>query len=146
MTAMLFDFPEPAPRAAPKEKKKPVRQGYTGEFLAFWELYPPRFNSSKFLAFKEWQKMDPDEQRQAMIAVPVYARRQASKDEEFTKHASSWLHGKFFETIAAPRAAVPAAPVAIDWPAALRIFKATGRWNVDFGPEPGAIGFRGPAT
>lgn len=143
MSAMLFDFPSatPAP-AAPK--KKPIKQGYTGEFLAFWELYPARFNSSKFLASKAWNKLDEDEQRQAMIAAPVYAARQRGKDEQYTQHASTWLNGKYFETIAAPRAVVPAAPVAVDWGAALRIFKATGRWNRELGPEPSQPNYLGP--
>jgi hypothetical protein len=133
MTAMLFDFPTPAP--AP-QKKKPAKQGYTGEFLSFWELYPPRFNSSKFLAFKAWNKLDEDEQRQAMIAAPVYAARQRGKDEQFTQHAATWLNGKFFETITAPRKAVPAAPPTVDRAAAERIFHATGRWPAELGPEP----------
>lgn len=142
MTAMLFDFPTPAP-----QKKKPVKLGYTGEFLAFWELYPPRFNSSKWLAFKAWQKLDEDEQRQAMVAAPVYARRQIGEPEKFTQHAATWLNGKYFETIAAPRlSVVPAAPPSIDWLAAIRIFRATGRWNADFGPEPGMPNYRGPTT
>jgi hypothetical protein len=133
MTAMLFDFPtQPAP--APKQKRKPVKQGYTGEFLAFWELYPPRFNSSKFLAFKAWKKLEPDEQRQATAAAPVYARSRVGKDEEYTAHAATWLNGKYFETIGQPRAAVPTAPVNRE--AAVRIYRATGRWNPDLGPEP----------
>lgn len=134
MTAMLFDFPSPTP-AAP-QKKKPVKQGYTGEFLSFWELYPPRFNSSKFLAFKAWQKLDADEQRQAMIAAPIYAARQRGRDEQYTQHAATWLNGKYFETIAAPRAAVPSAPPTVDRAAAERIFYATGRWPAELGPEP----------
>lgn len=143
MTAQLFDFPVLTP-IAPKPKKKPVKQGYTGEFLAFWELYPPRFNSSKFLAFKAWQNLDENEQRQAMIAAPVYARSTIGHEERFTYHAASWLNGKYFETIAVPqaRSAVPSAPV--NWTAAVQIFNATGRWSADLGPEPGKPGCRVP--
>lgn len=142
MTAMLFDFPsQPAP--APKQKRKPIKQGYTGEFLAFWELYPPRFNSSKYLAFKAWQRLDEDEQRQAMIAAPVYARSQVGKDQEYTKHAASWLNGKFFETIAVPRVA-PQQTLNIDWPMVLEIWRATGRWNQAYGGEPGTLTYSGP--
>jgi hypothetical protein len=140
MTATLFDFPSPAIKA----KKKPTKQAYTEEFLAFWQLYPPRFNSSKFLAFKAWQRLDEDEQKQATTAAPIYAASQRGKDPQYTQHAATWLNGKYFETIAVPRATVPAAPVQIDWPAALKIYRATGRWNVDFGPEPGQPHYRGP--
>lgn len=141
MTAMLFDFPSASPTAPPK--KKPIKQGYTGEFLAFWELYPSRFNSSKFLAFKAWSKLDDDEQRQAMIAAPIYANRQRGKDEQYTQHASTWINGKYFETMAAPMA-IPAAPMQIDWPRVLQIYKATGRWNAALGGEPGTADYKGP--
>lgn len=141
MTATLFDFPSPA---AIKPKKKPAKQAYTEEFLAFWLVYPPRFNSSKFLAFKAWLRLDDDEQGQATRAAPVYARSRTGKDEEYTAHAASWLNGKYFETIGVPRMAVPSAPVQIDWPSAVKIYRATGRWNHEFGPEPGQPGCRAP--
>lgn len=142
MTATLFNFPSPMPN---KPKKKPSRQAYTEEFLAFWELYPPRFNSSKFIAFKAWQRLDEDEQKQATRTAPIYARSRAGKDEEYTAHAATWLNGRYFETIVAPRSAVPAPPPQIDWGSALKIYRATGRWNHEFGPEPGQSGYRGPA-
>ncbi len=146
MTAQLFDFPAiPAP--APKAKKLPQKKAYTGEFLAFWELYPARFNSSKFLAFKEWEKLDPEEQRQAMAAAPVYARRMRGKEQQFTKHAAHWLHGKYFETIAAPAAIhIMQSPVTPDWPAILRLYRMTSNWKADlYGPAPGYPGCRVPA-
>lgn len=138
MTAMLFDFPTPAP-----QKKKPVKQGYTGEFLAFWQLYPPRFNSSKFLAFKAWNKLDDEEQRQAMIAAPIYANSMRGEPEKYTQHAASWLNGKYFETIAVPQVKAAAVPAQVNWAAAVQIFNATGRWNTDLGPAPGRPGYRG---
>lgn len=142
MTAMLFDFPSPTP-PAPKQKKKPVKQGYTGEFLSFWELYPPRFNSSKFLAFKAWNRLEADEQRQAMIAAPMYARSCIGHEERYTYHAASWLNGKFFEGFA-PRPACKTAPIAVNWPSVLKIYAATGRWNSQLGPEPHQPGYLGP--
>lgn len=146
MTAQLFDFQPTAPIIAKTAKKpKPVKQGYTGEFLAFWELYPPRFNSSKFLAFKAWNKLDDEERRQAKIAAPIYANSMRGEHEKYTQHAASWLNGKYFETIAVPqpRGVAPAAPV--NWVAAVQIFNATGRWNQDLGPEPGKPGCKAPS-
>lgn len=145
MTAELFAFPPQTPIVPLTPKKKPIRQGYTGEFLSFWALYPPRFNSSKFLAFKAWCKLDDEEGRQAMIAAPIYARSMVGKDQQFTMHAATWLNGKYFETMAVPQTRVdsPAAPV--NWAAAVRIFEATGRWNAELGGEPGSATYRGPA-
>lgn len=143
MTATLFDFPEPTP-PAPKAKKPRARPGYTGEFLAFWELYPPRYNSSKFLAFKEWAKLTPEEQTQAMIAVPVYARSRIGQGEEYTKHAAHWLHGKYFETIARP-CQKASAQTDIDWPTVLKLYRMTSNWRSDLGPAPGMPNCRVPA-
>lgn len=143
MTAQLFDFPSQDTIVPLKPKKKPVRQGYTGEFLAFWELYPPRFNSSKFLAFKAWCKLDDDECRQAMIAAPIYANSMRGEPEKYTQHAASWLNGKYFETIVVPQAKAAIVPAQVNWAAAVQIFNATGRWNADLGPAPDQPGYRG---
>lgn len=145
MSAQLFDFPasESAPPKAKKSKPKP--QAYTGEFLAFWEIYPPRFNSSKFLAFKAWSRLEPEEQRQAMVAAPIYARSQIGKDHEYTKHAASWLNGKYFETVAVPRKAESAhVQAAIDWASIMKLYRMTSNWKQEHGPSPGHSNCRVP--
>lgn len=144
MTAQLFDFPTPVP-IPPKQKPKPIRQGYTGEFLSFWALYPPRFNSSKFLAFKAWSKLDDEERRQGMIAAPMYARSMIGKDQQFTMHAATWLNGKYFETMAVPHTHADSPAASVNWAAAVQIFEATGRWSNDLGPEPGKPGCKAPS-
>jgi len=146
MTAQLFDFPStPAPQPKPKKPKKPkIKQGYTGEFLAFWELYPPRSNHSKFLAFKAWLKLDTDEQRQAMVAIPVYARSRIGKDQEYTKHAASWLNGKYFETVAVPRPVQPQTTINIHWPSVMKLYRITSNWRQEHGPAPGMKNCRVP--
>lgn len=138
-SAQLFDLQLPAP---PKEKKLPAKIAYTGTFLEFWKLYPPRFNSSKFLAFKAWRKLDEDEQRQAMVAAPIYAKSVRGQEERFTYHAASWLNGKYFETIAAPVA--PCQTINIDWPLVLRIYAKTNNWNLAYGPSPSQPGCKVP--
>lgn len=144
MTAQLFDFPAVQPMPTIK-KAKPKPKAYTGEFLAFWDLYPPRFNSSKFLAFKAWEKLDPEEQIQAMIAAPVYARSVRGKNQEYTKHAASWINGKYFETIAAP-ATVPSPQqcTPVDWPAIMKLYRITSNWRQENGPPPRQLGCRIP--
>lgn len=143
MTAQLFDFPSPQP-APPKPKKTSSRLAYTGEFLAFWALYPPRFNSSKFLALKAWNKLDTDEQCQAMAATPIYAKSVRGKDQEFTKHAASWLNGKYFETVVVPSAKPIPSTDSPDWPAIMKLYRMTSNWRQEHGPAPGLKNCRVP--
>lgn len=144
MTAMLFDFPEP-PRKIGKPKKEPKPSGYTEEFEAFWARYPRKLNCSKFEASKSWARLPIDMQAQAGAALPVFVRMMAGKEEQFICHAATWLNQRRFETITPPKAP-DAAPVSVDWPVALKIYAATGRWNRDFGPEPGMKGYLGPTS
>lgn len=147
MTAMLFDFPA-APPAQPKARKPKAKpQGYTDEFLTFWNAYPPRFNSSKLLASRAWNKLTIAEREQAMIALPIYARHMIGRDQEYTKHAASWLNGKYFETIAAPRQTVPSPNTAgPDWPTIMKLYRMTGNWKQEHGPAPGSPKCRAPAN
>ena len=148
MTAMLFDFPAPQSTPSmvdPPKRAKPKKKTYTAEFTAFWNIYPPRFNSSKYLAFKEWEHLDPEEQAQAMIAAPIYANRMRGKDEQFTKHAAHWLHGKYFETIAVPRPAQSIQTAPIDWASVVKLYRITSNWRQELGPAPGLPGCRVPA-
>lgn len=144
MSAQLFEFPTEQ-SSPPKQKKAPQKLAYTGEFIAFWALYPPRFNSSKFLAFKAWNKLDTDEHRQAMIAVPIYARSRIGKDQEYTAHAATWLNGKYFETVAVPsiQSTISVRP-AEDWPAIMRLYRMTSNWKQENGPPPNSPNCRVP--
>ena len=148
MTAMLFDFPAPQSNPSmvdPPKRAKPKKKSYTAEFTAFWNVYPPRFNSSKYLAFKEWEHLDPEEQAQAMIAAPIYANRMRGKDEQYTKHAAHWLQGKYFETIAATaRPAQTTQTTPIDWASVMRLYRYTSNWKQELGPAPGFPGCRVP--
>jgi len=147
MTAMLFDFPTPAPAQRKPRKPKASPKGYTDAFLTFWNAYPPRFNSSKLLAFKAWEKLTSDEQSQAMVAVPIYARSRIGQEEQYTYHAATWLNGKFFETIAAPRQAVPSAnTTGPDWPTIMKLYRMTGNWKQEHGPSPGSQKCRVPVS
>jgi len=147
MTATLFVLPTPVHIPAAKTvKSKPKPKGYTAEFEQLWGPYPRKLNCSKFDAFKAWQKLSDEEQQQAIAAVPVYALSMRGKDEQYLPHCATWLNGKRFETVAiAPRAAVPPVVVTGNWTEILKIYKATGRWNRDLGPEPGCTGCTVPA-
>jgi len=85
-----------------------------------------------------------DEQRQAMVAIPVYARSRIGKDQEYTKHAASWLNGKYFETIAVPRPIQPQTTINIHWPSVMKLYRITSNWRQEHGPAPGMKNCRVP--
>ncbi len=145
MTALLFDFPQSAPSMVdPPKRARPKKKSYTAEFIAFWNVYPPRFNSSKYLAFKEWEHLDPEEQAQAMAAAPIYANRMRGKEEQFVKHAAHWLHGKYFETICAQNIPKNIPKVPIDWVSVMKLYRITSNWRQELGPAPGCSGCKVP--
>lgn len=145
MSAMLFDVPEPTRRRPAKPKKEPAST-YTEEFEAFWTGYPRKLNCSKFEASKSWARLPAEMQAQALAALPVFARMMRGKDEQYICHAATWLNQRRWETITISNPVVPTAPKNIDWSAVMKIYRATGRWNASFGPEPGQPGFMGPST
>ena len=152
MTAMLFDFPsqpeqfaKSAKKSKPKPKPKPKPNGYTEEFeTKVWVPYPRKLNCSKLMAFKAWERLPEESQAQLIAAMPVFVLSCRGKDEAYIPHLATWINQRRFETVVVPRSTVPPAPTAVDWPAMVRIFKATGRWNQEFGPAPDEAGYRGP--
>lgn len=141
---MLFDFPEPTPRRRPAKPKKEPAHAYSEKFEAAWQVYPRKLNCSKFEASKAFDKLSDDLQDMCAQAVAPFARMMTGKDEQYICHMATWINQRRWETIAPAKPAVPPAPVTIDWPAVLKIYRATGRWNAEFGPEPGMPGYRGP--
>lgn len=135
--------PPPAHNRTHKTPTKKAKERYTADFEAFWGPYPRKLNCSKLMAFRAWNRLDDEEQVQAIAALPTFQRMMRGKDEQYIPHAATWLNQKRFETIAI-QPTVPAAPAVVDWPRALQIFAATGRWNPDLGPEPGHPNYKGP--
>lgn len=152
MTAQVLTlFPDISPsqvdppahnRAHKKTEKKP-KERYTVEFEDFWTAYPRKLNCSKLMAFRAWNKLEDDEQAQAIAVLPIFVRMCKGKDEQYIAHAVTWLNQKRFETIVMP-ASVPSAPAPqVDWAKARAIYDATGRWAAELGPEPSQPGYRG---
>lgn len=138
MAAELFSITPSTPNLSTKKPKTQKRTlVYTQEFNEkLWGPYPRKLNCSKLDAFKAWLKLPEDEQQQAIAAVQVFARSMAGKDERFIPHCSSWLNGKYFETVAVPT--VVLAPISFDWPTIIKLWRATSRWNDKvYGYEPG---------
>lgn len=140
LSASMVDPPKQPPRKPAKKER------YTAEFETFWAAYPRKLNCSKLMAFRAWQRLDDEEQSLAMNVLPIFCAMMRGKDEQYIPHGATWLNQKRFETITArgKMPTVPAAPAAVDWAKAIQIYRATGRWNADLGPEPGQSGYLGP--
>lgn len=147
MTAQVLElFPSLSPSQVdppPKPKKPAKKERYTPEFEAFWTAYPRKLNCSKLMAFRSWNRLDEDDQAQAMAALPTFCCMMRGKEEQFIPHATTWLNQKRFETIAIPASVPSAEPPSVDWAKAKMIYDATGRWPAELGPEPGKPGYRG---
>ena len=131
MTATLFDFPTPSPRRRSRPKKEPG-QAYSERFESAWQAYPRKLNCSKFEASKAFDRLPEDLQEMCLAAIPVFARMCIGKEEQFICHMATWVNQRRFETIAP----APTAPISVNYDAAVKIYRATGRWNADLGPEP----------
>lgn len=141
MTATLFEFPEPTPRRRPSKPKKEPQQRYSARFESAWLIYPRKLNCSKFEASKAFEKLPDNLQEQCLAALPIFARICVGKDEQYICHMATWINQRRFETIVVTESTIASE---INWPNALKIYRATGRWNVAFGPEPGQPGYLGP--
>lgn len=145
MTAQLFDFPTVnPPMPGPPKKKLPKKEKYTAEFEAFWLGYPRKLNCSKLMAFRAWNKLDDDEQAQAVAALPAFQRMMRGKDEQYIPHPATWLNQKRFETIQVIAVPSPAANAQPDWAAIMRLYRITSDWKQDNGPPPGSAGCKVP--
>jgi len=61
-------------------------------FIQFWEIYPRRV--CKKTAQKAWDKLDPDQKRSALTAIPSHVRQWKSKrtETQFIPHPATWIN------------------------------------------------------
>jgi phage replication O-like protein O len=80
-------------------QKTITKDTYTNDFLKFWEGSIKK--GSKFLAFKHWQRMTPEERVLALSAIENHMKRwEAEKiEEKFIPDTSSWLSRKLWEQV-----------------------------------------------
>ncbi|OZI23605.1 hypothetical protein CAL26_09190 [Bordetella genomosp. 9] len=78
-------------------------------FEQFWAAWPRR--TAKRAAQKAWARMTPDEQAQAMEALPQHVRywRVTGTESQYIPHPATWLNGARWEDeIELPQKAAPA--------------------------------------
>lgn len=79
--------------------KSPKGDGYTEDFLKFWNAYPNK--QKKGDAFKAWKKLKPSQELVAEILSAVEkakgSREWQKNNGEFIPHPSSWLNGRRWE-------------------------------------------------
>jgi len=84
-------------RESPVPKKGAGRNQYPDDFDSFWKSYPTDANMSKFEAFKEWQRLGPDDKKAAVDSVPGFVAF-CSKDKTYRPiHANRYLSKRRFE-------------------------------------------------
>ena len=72
-----------------------MRVSYTEECEALWCQVWRRVG--KCAAYKEWQRLDEEDQQLALEVVSVHAMHYASNDLQFRPHLRTWLHQRRFE-------------------------------------------------
>lgn len=70
---------------------KRVRTAYSPEFEELWKAYPTDANMVKSAAYEAWKRLHPDDQRDAMRAVPAYRAYCQAHPDYRPKHLDGWL-------------------------------------------------------
>ncbi len=126
----------------PKASKR-AKNAYTPEFESFWKAYPSTEGQSKLNAFREWQKLAPEEQAQAMTSLPSYAALLKRHTERAVKHVQGYLSGRMFETLGG--ATVTELETPEQWRKRLAHARTKHEWFPKWGAVPGSQGCRVPA-
>lgn len=130
-------------KAKPKGSKR-GRNAYTPEYEAFWKAYPSTVGQSKPNGFKEWQKLTPDEQAQAVASLPAYTALLKKSPDRIVKHVQGFLSGRMFESFGATISQLETPAV---WEARLAHARKGGEWaGYKWGPMPGQPGCRAPSA
>jgi hypothetical protein len=82
-------------RAAEKVSEEPIAESIT--FDDFWTLYPR--HEAKKDARRSWDRMTPDQQQEAVVAIFHWRRVWAAqmRDQRTTPMPATWLNGERWE-------------------------------------------------
>jgi len=71
------------------------REEYTGEFELFWKAYSKSVGKS--VAFKEWNKLNPDSELIKLITEKAKAQTIAIPEPKYRKDAERWIRDRRWE-------------------------------------------------
>ncbi|WP_313760188.1 DUF1376 domain-containing protein [Rhizobium sp.] len=129
--------PAAAKEAVARSKKKALEAEFNE---TFWPAYPRKVEKKDalraFLKARSTVSLDT-----IMAGLRVFASKVAGKDQEFIRHAATFLNGESwnnFAEVAAPPA--PEAATEEDWIRRLRYGRQQSNWMTKWGPRPGLPG------
>lgn len=95
-------IPSPPSKQQPQTRKAGSRKPYPADFEEFWAGYPTDANMAKAEALVPWQKLSPEERKQAIAALPGFrAYCHEQRDWYRVVHAVKFLKARRFEQYAA---------------------------------------------
>lgn len=127
---------EKSPQTPLKENNPPIVPPSGDVFEGFWQGYPRKQGTSKANARKVFERLEPDEQKQAVAALAEFSRSVAQTEERYIPHAATWLNQRRFETLDEQK---PTADPAL-WRLRLERLRDSGFWDAWLGPRPGTLG------
>jgi hypothetical protein len=131
---------EKSPHTPLKENNPPIVPPSGDVFEDFWRDYPRKQGTSKANARKAFDRLEPDEQKQAVAALAEFARSVAQTEERYIPHAATWLNQRRFETVAEQK---PTGDPVL-WRLRLERLRDSGYWDAWLGPRPGMLGCECP--
>lgn len=136
VTSVTRSAKEKSPQTPLKENNPPIVPPSGDVFEGFWQGYPRKQGTSKANARKGFERLEPDEQKQAVAAVAEFSRSVAQTEERYIPHAATWLNQRRFETLDEQK---PTADPAL-WRLRLERLRDSGFWDAWLGPRPGTLG------
>lgn len=136
VTSVTRSAKERSPHTPLKENNPPIVPPSGDVFEGFWRDYPRKQGTSKANARKAFDRLEPDEQKQAVAALAEFARSVAQTEERYIPHAATWLNQRRFETVAEQK---PTADPVL-WRLRLERLRDSGFWDAWLGPRPGQLG------
>ena len=86
--------------ASSSKGRTPYNQGYPGEFLKFWKIYPLKRDKRKACA--SWRNAIRRTSTDVINAGAIRYRDDPNRLPQFTKYAEGWLNGDGWEDEALP--------------------------------------------
>jgi hypothetical protein len=136
-------FPETGVSGLKQKSLPKKRQSYPEAFEATWKAYPTTVNMSKAEGFKEWAKLDPEDQQNVAKAIPGFIAYCKATPDYRPVYFDRFVRQRRFDGYVT--AATSSAPSEADWRRRLIYARDRRTWSVDdWGPMPGHDGCEVP--